>query len=198
MSLNVGLTGGIASGKSSVSHWLSSKGYPIIDADVISRQVVEPGQDALNEIIDAFGQAYVQENGALDRKKLGAHIFSDDKARETLNHIVHPAVQNEMKRQQNEWMKMSPNAIISDIPLLFENGRAHEFDTTLLVYVSPDIQLERLMERDQLTEEAAKLRIQSQMTLQEKKKLAHYAVDNSRTFEETIEQLIQWINAMKI
>ncbi len=148
----IGLTGGIASGKSTVSNWLISQGYPVVDADIAARKVVEPGMPALREITEAFGPSILFEDGTLDRKKLGSIIFSDEEKRQTLNAIVHPAVREWMKLETERAFEEGASIVIMDIPLLFESKLTHMVGETVLVYVSLETQLKRLMERDGYSE----------------------------------------------
>ncbi|WP_349408112.1 dephospho-CoA kinase [Pseudalkalibacillus sp. SCS-8] len=185
----VGLTGGIASGKSTISEMIKMFEIPVVDADQIARQVVMPGEKAYEEIVAAFGENIVTDDGTIDRKKLGAIIFNDDQKRKTLNGIVHPAVRKEMLNQKTELLKEHKD-IILDIPLLFESKLTHMVEKTLLVYVHPKTQLERLMARDQSTKEEAQSRIQSQIPLDKKRDWADEIIDNNGTVEESRQQLI--------
>lgn len=185
----IGLTGGIASGKSTVSNWLSEHGYPIIDADKIARDVVEPGMGAYEAIVGQFGREILFEDGTINRKKLGSIIFKDEKKRSELNQIVHPAVRREMLAQKDRYEAEGHETIIFDIPLLFESNLFHLVDRVMLVYVDKKTQLNRLLERDQAGSEDAKARIASQLPLEDKKSRADYIIDNSGSLEETFQQL---------
>lgn len=161
---------------------------PVIDADIIARQVVEQGAPAYRLIAEAFGSGILQEDGSIDREKLGSIIFQHAKEREKLNSIVHPAVRKEMLRQKEEAEANGEAAVVLDIPLLFESKLTHLADVTLVVYVNPDVQLSRLMKRNGLSEEDAKWRIASQLPLNEKKDQADEVIDNNGTIESTKEQ----------
>ena len=187
----IGLTGSIASGKSTVSNMLKEYGFPIVDADVVARQVVEPGSETLKKIAEAFGEEVLTENGELDRKKLGSIIFNDEEKRQLLNSIMHPAIRKEMLRQRDEYLEKGEKTVIMDIPLLFESKLQHFVDKILVVSVSEDVQLERLMKRNQLTEEEAKARIQSQLPLSVKEQGADAVINNNGSIEETRKQLEQ-------
>lgn len=189
MTLVIGLTGGIASGKSTVSGMIRDWGYPIVDADVIAKEAVDQGKPAYDQIAAAFGGAVLKEDGAIDRQKLGSIIFQDSEKRQLLNSIVHPAVREEMLKQRDGAKANGEKAVILDIPLLFESKLSHFADRTLLVWVSENVQLERLTGRNGYTEEEAKMRISSQMPLEEKKALADAIIDNNGTLEQTKEQL---------
>ncbi|MGX1192630.1 dephospho-CoA kinase [Metabacillus sp. SLBN-84] len=188
MTLSIGLTGGIASGKSTVSNMFKEANIRVIDADIIARQVVEQGAPAYRLIAEAFGSGILHEDGSIDREKLGSIIFQHAKEREKLNSIVHPAVRKEMLRQKEEAEASGEAAVVLDIPLLFESKLTHLADVTLVVYVNPDVQLSRLMKRNGLSEEDAKWRIASQLPLNEKKDQADEVIDNNGTIESTKEQ----------
>ncbi|WP_273832579.1 dephospho-CoA kinase [Guptibacillus sedimenti] len=189
MTMDIGLTGGIASGKSTVAEMIRRYDLPIIDADVMARKVVEPGEPALQDIFRLFGDDMKAEDGGLDRKKLGAVIFKDEEKRKVLNRILHPAIRKGMLDQAAALKEQGSVHIVFDIPLLFESQLTHMVDQTLLVYVDAKTQLSRLVERDGSTEEEAFDRIQSQMPIEEKKELADDVIDNTGTREETEEQL---------
>ncbi|PFG14193.1 dephospho-CoA kinase [Bacillus sp. es.036] len=187
--MDIGLTGGIASGKSTVAEMIRRYDIPIIDADVMARKVVEPGEPALQDIFRLFGDDMKAEDGGLDRKKLGAVIFKDEEKRKVLNRILHPAIRKGMLDQAAALKEQGSAHIVFDIPLLFESQLTHMVDQTLLIYVDAKTQLSRLVERDGSTEEEAFDRIQSQMPIEEKKELADDVIDNTGTREETEEQL---------
>ena len=193
----IGLTGGIASGKSTVSNWLISQGYPVVDADIAARRVVEPGMPALREITEAFGRDILLEDGTLDRKKLGAIIFSDEEKRQTLNAIVHPAVREWMRQETERAFSEGASVVIMDIPLLFESKLTHMVEETVLVYVSMETQLKRLMDRDGYSEADALARIHAQMPIDDKRKLADYIIDNNGPVSETIEQVKEIMKQFK-
>jgi dephospho-CoA kinase len=185
----IGLTGGIASGKSTVSKMIQAKGIPIIDADKIAREVVEPGTKALQAIIQHFGKVVLNEDGTLARKKLGSIIFEVPEERAILNQIVHPAVRNRMNELKNQMLDEGAKTIVYDIPLLFESNLFYLVDKVLLVYVDEKTQLSRLLARDQAGYNDARQRIASQMSLRDKRDKADAIIDNSFTLKETKEQL---------
>ena len=189
MTVVIGLTGGIASGKSTVSNMIKNMGITVVDADQISRDVVEVGKPAYNQIVQVFGVEILQQDHTLNREKLGALIFSDQTKREQLNKIVHPAVRKEMLDQVEKEKKQRSNAVVLDIPLLFESKLTYMVDKTLLVYVDEQTQLERLMKRNSYTQEEAILRIQSQLPLKDKRVLADEIIDNNGSVEHTEAQL---------
>lgn len=185
----IGLTGSIASGKSTVAAMLREKGYPIVDADEISRLVVEPGSPVLSEIKDAFGEDVIMEDGQLNRAKLGDLIFNDIEKRQQLNGIIHPAVRKEMLRQKEEWITKGASTVIMDIPLLFESRLQPFVDRILVISVTKDLQKSRLMARNGLSEVEAESRISSQLPMEVKERGADAIIDNNGTLEATKQQL---------
>lgn len=181
----IGLTGGIASGKSTVSNMLKTKGFTIVDADIAARKVVEPGEPAYEQIIEAFGEGILLQDLTLDRKKLGALIFADEALRMKLNSIVHPAVRAWMTREKDRAIENGKKTVFLDIPLLFESRLTYMVERTILVYVDEETQLKRLMARNGLSEKEAQMRIRAQMPLSEKKALADAVLDNNGSLEET-------------
>lgn len=189
MTLIFGLTGGIATGKSTVAHMFTSFEIPIIDADILAREVVEPGEEAYEKIVETFGKDILKNDQTLNRKKLGKIIFSDEKKRKQLNQITHPIIRKEMQRQKDVYIQQGEKCVILDIPLLFENNLTKEVDYTVVVYTTKETQLKRLMKRDCLTEEEAKQRINAQMSIEKKRKRADCLIDNNGTKKETFEQV---------
>ncbi|MFC7684410.1 dephospho-CoA kinase [Ureibacillus sp. GCM10028918] len=185
----IGLTGSIASGKSTVANMLKKYGLPIVDADVVARLVVEPGTPTLQKIVEAFGEDALTENGAMNREKIGAIVFNDEEKRKMLNSIIHPAIREEMIRQRDEHVENGAETVIMDIPLLFESKLQHFVEKILVVSVTEETQLKRLMERNQLPEEDAKARIRSQLPLTVKEQGADAVINNNGTIEQTAEQL---------
>ncbi|MEC3757306.1 dephospho-CoA kinase [Bacillus halotolerans] len=189
MTLVIGLTGGIASGKSTVANMLIDKGITVIDADIIAKQAVEKGMPAYRQIIDEFGEDILLENGDIDRRKLGALVFTNEQKRLALNSIVHPAVREEMLKRRDESIANQETFVVLDIPLLFESKLESLVDKIIVVSVTKELQLERLTKRNQLTEEEALSRIRSQIPLEEKVSRADNVIDNSGPLEETKQQL---------
>ena len=185
----VGLTGGIASGKSTVSRILRELGAEVIDADQIARNVVRQGTPAWKEIRDHFGTEILLPDGEIDRAALGDLVFHDPAQKEALNGIVHPRVITEYAQRIAELEKTMPEAlVIMDVPLLFESGMHEGLQDIIVVYVPIDLQLQRLRERDRLSREDALARIHSQMPLDKKAALATHLIDNSGTPEHTLLQ----------
>ncbi|MGM0903410.1 MAG: dephospho-CoA kinase [Bacillota bacterium] len=196
MSLTIGLTGGIASGKSTVSKMLTDLGIPVIDADIEARLAVEQGETAYNDIVRYFGEDILDQDGDINREKLGSIVFHDDEKRKALNSFVHPAVRERMLAKVERAKQNSEKAIVLDIPLLIEGNLQYMADKILLVYVNEETQLQRLMERNQYSKEEALARIKSQMPIGEKVKHADKVIDNNGTIAETKQQLeeilVQW------
>ncbi|KRN77078.1 dephospho-CoA kinase [Weissella minor] len=194
----LGLTGGIATGKSTVSKYLQEeKGLPVIDADLIAYQITADGQPALKEIVRAFGPGMVSFDGQLNRKKLGALVFNDNDAREKLNQITHPRVYAEFERQLAELESQGVPLVVLDIPLLFESNQGMAYDGVALVTIDEKTQLKRLMNRNQLDEPEAWHRIHAQMPLAKKQAMADFLIDNSSTLEHTYAQVDELLEAIK-
>ncbi|HEY2419824.1 MAG TPA: dephospho-CoA kinase [Neobacillus sp.] len=193
MSLVIGLTGGIASGKSTVSTMFKEMNIPVIDADVEARLAVEKGEPAYMKIIAEFGHEILLPNEEIDRNKLGSIIFYDAKKRQLLNEIVHPEVRKRMKAKIEQSKQNQEEIVVLDIPLLFESKLTYMVDKTLLVYVDKDIQLQRLMERNSLNQVDAEARIHAQMPLSEKVRLADAVINNNGPLQETKNQLIAFL-----
>lgn len=176
----IGLTGGIASGKTTVARMLEAHGGAIIDADVAAREVVEPGEPALSEIAEAFGPEVIGAEGRLNRPALAAIVFNDEAARQRLNGIVHPRVRQRMLSQLEALRRQPspPRFAVLVVPLLLESGHDWSIDQVWVVAIPEEVQMERLMRRDQLEHEAAQARIRSQMPLSEKLKRADQVIEN--------------------
>ena len=194
MGMILGLTGSIASGKSTVSKMICEFGIPIVDADVIAKQVVEVGQVAYQKIIETFGPKILLENGEINRPALGAIIFNNPERREELNKIVHPEVRKVMLQQSKRLLDEGHRIVILDIPLLFESKLTSLVEKTIVVYVDEENQIKRLMERNKLSEEDAMARITSQIPVSEKVKLADYVIDNNGDLEDTKRQVKDLLN----
>ena len=185
----IGLTGGIASGKSSIAKMLRIKGIPVVDADELAREAVAPGSSGLIAIVDAFGPDVLLDNGQLDRAQLGTRVFSDATARKTLNAIVHPQVAGLAAEKASVFAAKGYPWMVYEVPLLFENGLDAAMFATLLIAVPEEEQERRLMARDHLSLEDARKRIQAQMPLTEKIKKATYVLDNSGSRRASAQQL---------
>ncbi|ADH98873.1 dephospho-CoA kinase [Salisediminibacterium selenitireducens] len=181
----IGLTGGIGTGKSTVSKMMRGFDWVVVDADVIARQVVEPHEPAFEAIVEAFGDDIVsEETGTINREKLGRIVFDDEEKRERLNSIVHPAVREAMKAEAEEAKDYGAEVVVMDIPLLIESDLFHMVERTVLVYAPEEQQIERVMERNGLTEDEVRARLRAQLPIEEKKQRVDDVIDNSGSLEE--------------
>ena len=194
MTLVIGLTGGIASGKSTISSILKAVGWPVIDADLIARQIVMPGSKGLEQIVNRFGPQMLNSDGTLDRKKLGKTFFDDPKKLSDLDKIEHPLIQEAIDSQLDEFKKQHLPVVVLDVPLLFETGMDEECDLTVLAVVDQATQLKRLMKRDQISKMDAVKKISSQMSLKEKMQRADVIIDNNGTLEQTRSQVAELVD----
>jgi dephospho-CoA kinase len=184
----IGLTGGIASGKSTVAGMLRDLGATVIDADEASRAVVEPGTPGLAAIVEAFGPE-ILDGGRLDRWKLGAIIFEDQAARRRLEAITHPLIRAWMAERQQEAADRGEERVVVDIPLLYENGLDRGLEAVIVVYAPAEVEMERLMARNGFSRTEAEQRLAAQLPIEEKKARATYVIDNSGSREQTREQV---------
>lgn len=190
--LKVGLTGSIAVGKSYVLSVLKELGCVTFDADKIAHRVMEPGRPAFNDIVREFGEQVVAEDGTIDRNKLGAIVFADEKRRLLLNQIVHPRVIEEQNLMLREVEAGDPNAIaIVDAALMIESGGYKRFDKLIVAYCDRESQIERLMKRNNIPREDAERRVAAQMSSAEKREYADYSIDTSGTYEQTRQRVIE-------
>ena len=184
--LRVGLTGSIGVGKTFVTGVLAELGCHVLDADELAREVVAPGSAALERVVAAFGRDVLREDGTLDRAKLGSIVFADSAKRQLLNSILHPYIVAEQDQRLREWEAEDPDGIgVVDAALMIESGGYRRFDKLIVVHCRPEVQLERLMLRNELTREQAEQRVSAQMDQEEKKKFADYLIDTSEGFEST-------------
>jgi dephospho-CoA kinase len=191
----VGLTGGIATGKSVVRAELERLGVPTIDADIVARDVVAPGTSGLTAILGRFGTSVLDSDGALDRRKLGSIVFADEAARRDLEEIVHPKV----KAAIDTWldsMSGQHNLAVAVIPLLYETGRERDFDVIVTTACSSEEQLRRVMTRDSLSEPQARQRINAQLSTEEKVRRADYAIWTDGTHENTKRQVVETLEQL--
>lgn len=184
-----GLTGGIATGKSTVAALFASFGAAVIDADRIAREAVRNGSIAFKQIVDHFGRGVLLPDGEIDRDFLGRIIFGDPRQKDVLNRIVHPEVFREMNRRIGELKSEAEDrVVICDVPLLIETGMYRDFDEVILVYVPEPLQIRRLMERESIPRQEALRKVRSQMPIEEKKPYATIIIDNSGSRKETAEK----------
>ncbi|WP_438495984.1 dephospho-CoA kinase [Paenibacillus sp. IHBB 3054] len=186
----MGLTGGIASGKSTVSALFVEKGARLVDADAIAREVMLPGHPVLAAAVLHFGEGILLPDGTLNRTKLGEIVFHDPEARQVLNQLTHPAIRQEIKNRMNTMEQEDPQRLtIVDIPLLYESELDNLFGQIVVVYVPREVQLDRLMERNKLSMEQAQGRLDAQLDIELKRSRADYIIDNSGTLAQTEQQV---------
>ena len=189
----IGLTGGIATGKSTVSELLTAYGFKVVDADVASRKAVKKGSKGLDQIREKFGQEAIDDNGEMNRKYVGELVFNNPEQRIELNKIVHPIVREIMEEEKNHYLNEGYN-VIMDIPLLFENDLQDTVDEVWVVYTSESIQIERLMERNDLSQEDAKARVYSQISIDKESRMADHVIDNlgdKLELKQNLQQLLE-------
>ena len=189
----VGLTGGISSGKSTVSSYLKQLKIPVIDADEVARKVVEPNSQGAIEIRKAFGSDVFEEDGSLNRQKLGALIFSNAENRQKLDELLQPLIKIMILDKIEEYRQKGETMIVLDLPLLFEKQYEELCEEIIVVYVPRELQLERLMKRNQYTKQEALSRIDSQLSIEEKRKRATVLLDNQGTIQQLYQQVEQWL-----
>jgi dephospho-CoA kinase len=194
----VGLTGGIASGKSTVAEILKRQGAAIINADVLAREVVEPDRQAWTEIVNTFGTAVLQPDRALDRQKLRAIIFDDPDARKKLESIIHPQVRALAEQRIREHAAAGYAVIVYEVPLLFEGNLQEWLRPVILVACDVDTQRKRLQSRDNLNAVQAQKHIEAQMSLEEKRCLADYVIENNGSLEDLERQVQAVLEKIKI
>lgn len=198
--LLIGVTGGIASGKTTVTHMLRDLGALLIDYDLIARQVVEPGKQAWKEILDYFGSEILQKDQQIDRKRLSKIVFNDLEKRRKLESLTHPRIHDEFVRQLISMAKKNPGAIFQvSIPLMIEQDLQYMFHKLVVVYVPEEKQIERLMERDRISEAEAHTIIKAQLPIDEKLRHADFVINNAGFPEETKKQVdYLWLKLKKI
>ncbi|WP_419241969.1 dephospho-CoA kinase [Pediococcus pentosaceus] len=190
MTVIVGLTGGIAMGKTTISQFLKSKAIPVVDADQIAHEILTVDEVKV-KLMDTFGESILDKNQNIDRRKLGPIVFNDQRQLEKLNIIVQPYIRTEIVRQLDTFSESK--VVVLDAPVLFEQGYEKMVDYLMVIKTSAQIQVERLMQRDSLNEIDAQKRIQAQMPIEEKVKKADIVIDTSGTIEETRSQVVKWL-----
>lgn len=197
--LRVGLTGSIAVGKSFVAATLAGLGCRMLDADLLARAVVEPGQEGLNAVIEAFGAEIVAPDGRLDRARLGAIIFADEKRRQLLNSVLHPLIIAAQDEQLHRWEREDRRGIaVVDAALMIESGSFRRFEKLIVVHCDPEVQVERLMKRNGMTRPEAVRRIAAQMPQEEKMRYADYLIDTSGSFDDSRRRTEEVYNSLKL
>jgi len=190
----IGLTGGIATGKSTVAEILKQQGHPVINADEFAHQALRLGSPIIAEVIKAFGQDISDGSGGIDRKKLGEKVFRDDQKRQLLESLIHPFVKQQTLEQRKKLEKQGCSIAFYDVPLLFEANLQSQFDKSVVVWSSPELQLQRLMKRNNLSEVEARARINSQIPIEDKKKMADFLIENNSSvadLERAVEKLLK-------
>src|SRR5699024_3341765 len=196
MAFVLGITGGIATGKSSVVQHFIDLGFPVVDADIIARHLLDQNEQAYNEVVKIFGSEILQENGEINRQALGALVFNHPDKLKQLDELMAPFLQESILaaiKQASQNQKL----VIVDVPLMYEKGYDEWMDQVAVVYCTPNQQLKRLMQRNQLTEKEAKQRIDSQLPIEMKKLLAEVVFDNSNDLTQTIQQVDTWLSNRK-
>lgn len=196
MAFVLGITGGIATGKSSVVQHFIDLGFPVVDADIIARHLLDQNEQAYNEVVKVFGSEILQENGEINRQALGALVFNHPDKLKQLDELMAPFLQESILaaiKQASQNQKL----VIVDVPLMYEKGYDEWMDQVAVVYCTPNQQLKRLMQRNQLTEKEAKQRIDSQLPIEMKKLLAEVVFDNSNDLTQTLEQVNTWLSNRK-
>ncbi|HII0193722.1 TPA: dephospho-CoA kinase [Staphylococcus aureus] len=189
----IGLTGGIASGKSTVSELLSVFGFKVVDADKAAREAVKKGSKGLAQVREVFGDEAIDENGEMNRRYMGDLVFNHPEKLLELNAIIHPIVRDIMEEEKQEYLKQGYN-VIMDIPLLFENELENTVDEVWVVYTSESIQMDRLMQRNNLSLEDAKARVYSQISIDKKSRMADHVIDNlgdKLELKQNLERLLE-------
>lgn len=193
----VGLTGGIASGKSTVSRTFKEHNIPVVDADIVARQVVELESPGLQQVADAFGKDYLNEDGTLNRIKLGELVFKNQKSLDKLNNIMNPLMKEEQKKQFKRLKDRGFKLAIFDAALICEMGNVEKYRPLIVVSCPLEMQLQRLMSRNNLTKEQAMARIDKQFSLEIRNKLADYVIDTSKDIEHSVKQTVKIIRKLR-
>lgn len=194
----IGLTGGIATGKSTVSNYIEELGWPVVDADLVAREVVQKGSEGLGEVVKAFGPEILTPDGTLDRAQMRKLVFKDRQKRQLLEGLLHPRIQRRTAQKRDELEASGYKVAVYDVPLLFEKNLQGQFDQTVLVYVAPELQRQRLMARDGISQDDADRLISSQMPIDQKRPLATRVIENSGTkkdLQAQVQELVQEIES---
>lgn len=194
--LRIGLTGGIATGKSTVSNYLKELAYPLIDADVIARQLVEPGQEGLKRLVVRFGRGILDESGALNRQVFGQRLFGDAQLRQEVDQLLHPLIYEALEAESQRLAQAGAQLAFFDIPLLYETGYDQKMDQVWVVYLPHDLQVERLMARNGWGQDQAEAAIASQASIETKRQRADLVIDNQGTLAATFAQVDQALSRL--
>ena len=191
----IGLTGGIATGKTSVAAMLAARGAVVVDADLLAREVVEPGSEGLAAVAAEFGAGVLTSDGGLDRQALGALVFADADRRRRLEAITHPRIRSLMAERILAALGTDAILVVADIPLLYETGRPQDFDGVLVAFTDAETQLRRLRRRDGLDAAEAARRLAAQLPIEEKRRRSTWWIDNSGDLSATADQVDAWWRA---
>ena len=197
MTLVLGLTGGIATGKSTADKFFEEKNIPIVDCDEIAHNIMNVNKPAWKDIKEVFGEKYLNEDQTINRKKLGKLVFNDPTKMKILNEITHPRIFQEMESQIAQYKSEGYSLIIVDAPVLFESHSEKYYDKTLVISLPQDLQIKRLMARNNLTKEEALSTINSQMSLKEKEARATYVIENTGSVEDLYKKLNELLTKIK-
>ena len=197
MTLVLGLSGGIATGKSTADKFFEEKNIPIVDCDEIAHNIMNVNKPAWKDIKEVFGEKYLNEDQTINRKKLGKLVFNDPTKMKILNEITHPRIFQEMESQIAQYKSEGYSLIIVDAPVLFESHSEKYYDKTLVISLPQDLQIKRLMARNNLTKEEALSRINSQMSLKEKEARATYVIENTGSVEDLYKKLNELLTKIK-
>lgn len=198
MALIVGLTGGIASGKSTVTQMFHDAKIPVIDTDQIAYDLLQKGTDVYNNVVSYFSDDILFTSGDINRKVLGQIIFANKTKRDRLNELVHPHVSNIVDAEIDRYEELGEDIIVIDVPLLFESGFDKKCDRTIVVYTDPKAQLERLVDRDRITKEYARMKINAQLPLSEKVDIADFVINNSFSILQTKKDFLKVLEALEV
>lgn len=194
----VAITGGIATGKSTVIRMIKDLGYDVLSSDEIARRLTKKGEIGYNRILEAFGVGILDDNGEIDRRRLGNIVFNNPEKKALLESILHPLIRAEMDRLVTEiGMKNPCSPVFIEIPLLFEVRAENRFDYIVVVYVPKELQIKRLMERDGLSYDEAEIRLKNQIDIEVKRQRAHFVIDNCGSLEDTKRQVFEMIDRLK-
>ena len=192
----IGLTGGFATGKSTVSNYLKELAYPLIDADVIARQLVAPGQEGLERLVVRFGREILDESGALNRQALGQRLFGDAQLRQEVDQLLHPLIYEALEAESQRLAQAGAQLAFFDIPLLYETGYDQKMDQVWVVYLPHDLQVERLMARNSWSRAQAEAAIASQASIEAKRQRADLVIDNQGTLAATFAYVDQALSRL--
>ena len=194
--LRIGLTGGIATGKSTVSNYLKELAYPLVDADLIARQLVGPGQEGLERLVARFGRKILDKSGALNRQAFGQRLFGDAQLRQEVDQLLHPLIYEALEAESQRLAQAGVALAFFDIPLLYETGYDQKMDQVWVVYLPHDLQVERLMARNSWSQAQAEEAIASQASIEAKRQRADLVIDNQGSLAVTFAQVDQALSRL--